>query len=461
MLASAWKIACKDTKQFWRDRTAVLLAIALPILLTTIFGSAMGSMMGDGGGAPKKVRLWVEDLDQSPASREFVASLLAADGLRVEEHSEARKGVRNGDVAAALVVPAGYADELAGGLIPKVRLLRDPSQFVAQQVISGNLLPLLAGAVLPNLGSQVMGSGLSQLGFPDAGLEQAESIMGKTWDDMSELVAELETDGAFAGAEPDSAEPADPESDADAQDSEGGGGFNFLEDVPELLGVVSEDVVGNDDPDDIPRSAGASHAVSAMAVMMLMFSIVGAGASLLEEKDGGTLQRLQLTPAAGPSILVGKLLTLSQLGLVQLVILFAYGAFLFDVPVLPHLGMLTLISVGLVVSSTGLGLLFATACTSRKQMEGLSTLVILVMSCVGGAWFPREITPDWFQTVGRFTITAYAMDAYHGVLWYGKDLMPSGDVDGIWLEVTALFVIGIVLNVLAFRFYERRFGRTA
>ena len=126
-------------------------------------------------------------------------------------------------------------------------------------------------------------------------------------------------------------------------------------------------------------------------------------------------------------------------------------------PVLERPFELALTSLGVVFAATGLGMLFATVCSSRKQLEGLSTLVILVMSAVGGAWFPREITPEWFRFAGQFTITAYAMDAFHGVLWYGKGLLPSGDVEGIWREVCVLYGIGVALTWLSFRFYAKRF----
>jgi len=102
-------------------------------------------------------------------------------------------------------------------------------------------------------------------------------------------------------------------------------------------------------------------------------------------------------------------------------------------------------------------MLFATLCTSRKQLEGLSTLVILVMSAVGGAWFPREITPEWFRFAGQFTITAYAMDAFHGVLWYGKGLLPTEELAGVWRDVAVLYGIGVAMMWGSFRLYRRRF----
>jgi len=459
MLRTALVLAKKDMKLFFRDKTALLLTLALPIVLATVFGSAMGGMMGGGGGGggmARKVNLPVEDLDGTVASESFLALLEKSNGLEVVRVRGAERLVKNGDYSAAIVIPAGYGAQLADGQVPRIRLLRDPSAFITMQMIAGNLLPVLFESTVQNVGPNLMGKALDDLGFPESGKQEAKAVMGRTWEEMSALMTRLGADGALDEKPAETVEPED----AVAEDS--GGGFNFLEDVPALMGLDTVDVVGQEEEaerSEFKKSGGASHAIAAMAVMMLMFSLVGAGGSLLEEHDGGTLLRLQLTPGAGGAIMAGKFLMLCACGAMQLVMLFAYGYFVFDMPILQHAFGLTIASMALLFASTGLGLFFATACTSRKQMEGLSTLVILVMSAVGGAWFPREMTPDWFQTAGLFTLTAYAMDAFHGLLWFGKGILPDGETNGIWFELMMLGVIGTVLNGLAYRLYDRRYVR--
>ncbi len=390
----AWILTRKDLRLFFRDRTAVALTLALPILLATIFGSAMGAMTSGGGGGPQKVDLQVEDQDDSEASRILVERLQGADGLRITVAPDARRAVASGDMPAALVLPEGYGASVAAGEPPEMRLLRDPARGIAHQVIIGNLMPVVWRGLAENGG----------MGLQPGTLDIREFI---------------------------------------------GRAFS-------IPGVVTEDVAGRED-DDLPKAAGASHAVAAMAVMMLMFSLVAAGGTLLEEQAGGTLLRLQLSPSAGPAILLGKLVSMGLIGLLQLLVLYTYGGIVFDVPVMADPVGLAVVSVGVVLAATGLGLTFATLCTSRKQLEGLSTLVILVMSAVGGAWFPREMTPEWFKLAGQFTITAYAMDAFHGILWYGKGILPSADLGGVWVEVAVLYGTGIVLAGLSLRLYRRRF----
>lgn len=387
MFAMAWTLARKDLALFFRDRTALLLALALPILLITVFGAAMKGMMGGTGGRDggPRVDLFVVDEDGSAKSAELVAALEEARTLDVTAGGEdVRRKVASGDAPAALVIPEGWGAASAPGDGPPLRVLRDPAQHLAQQVLFGTLAQVVPKIAMPGMASFL----------PD--------------------------------------------------------------DLSEFLGLEVEDVAGTDER-GLPRSAGGSHAMASMAVMMLMFSLVAAGGTLLEEHGGGTLQRLLLAPAAGSAILWGKALSCGGVGLLQLAVLYLYGALVFDVPVLAQPVALLATSLGLVFAATGLGMLFAVVCRSQKQLEGLSTLVILVMSAVGGAWFPREITPEWFRTAGLFTVTAWAMDAFHGILWFGKGLLPSAEVDGVWPQVAVLFGLGAAFLALSARIFDRRF----
>ncbi len=452
MLQTSIQLAIKDLRIFVRDKTGLMLTLVLPIVLASVFGAAMGGMSGGGsGGGMKALPLLVQDLDQTEASHRLVANLKAADGLTVTISEDARAAVRNGDVAAAFVIDKGYEADLAGGNVPTTHLLRDPSKTISQQVITARMLPVLVTATLSSAKKAIFRDFLGRAGFPAAGIERAETLfnvmdMGMTL--LSSDLADEQGDEQGDEQEQDASEP-EPASKTAA-------GLDFLNDVPLMLGVHSEDVVREADG---PRpDAGVSHAFAAMAVMMLMFSLVAGAGTLLDERDQGTLQRLRLIPSAANAILLGKTLFLVSIGIMQLVVLFIFGALVFDVPVIEHLSSIIIISLATVVAVSGMGMLLATFAETRKQLEGTSTLLILAMSALGGAWFPREMTPDIFQTLGNFTVTAWSMDAYHGALWYGKGLLPSGDLDGFWLQVVVLLAIGGGFWTLARMLFRKRYG---
>jgi ABC-2 type transport system permease protein len=189
--------------------------------------------------------------------------------------------------------------------------------------------------------------------------------------------------------------------------------------------------------------------------MMLLFGLAACGGTILEEEAGGTLQRVRLTPTAGGAVLLGKLLFTVAVGLAQLVVLFAFGAAVFDVPILRSPLALVVHSLCVALAAAGFGLLLAVLCRSRKQLEGVSTLLILTMSALGGSWFPLAFVPAWFRTAGHCTLNAWAMDGYQGILWYGQGLAGVALADGVLLAIAALTLL------LARQGWRRRFERPA
>ncbi len=433
----------KDLRLFFRDRTALAFTLLLPILLASVMGSAMSSMMGGGGGGGSvpKVSLLVQDLDGTPESLALFEALGEADGLRVSLSEDARRSVRNGDAPAGLIIPAGYGELLAAGEVPETRLLRDSSASISQQVISGNLVFALGKVQLRTGGPALMTSMLKELGFAGSGLAMADTILASTWTQMEDLTVDLEESGG---------------SEAPAEGV--ALGMDFLTDGPSLLGVVTEDVAGDSKGKQPGKGAGVSHAFAAMAVMMLMFNLVAAGGGLLDEEASGSMLRLRLSPAGGLALLFAKFSYVFLVGMMQLVVLFLFGWLVFGLPLPPHALAVSIVSIALCLAVAGMGMVFATACRSRKQLEGVSTVVILIMSAMGGAWFPREITPEWFRTLGNFTVTAWAMDAYHGALWYGKELWPTAGLDGIGVQVLVLLGFAVAFTAISVSLFRRRYG---
>jgi ABC-2 type transport system permease protein len=448
MFRTSIQLAIKDLRIFSRDRTGLMLTLVLPIVLASVFGVAMGGMSGGGSdGGIKDLGLLVQDLDQSKSSSELVKDLQAADGLKVTLSEDARTAVRNGDVAAAFVIDEGFETSLEAGQIPVTHLLRDPSQAMSQQIITARMMPVLMNATLESAKGVIFRDFLGRVGFPSSGIDRAETLFNTMSVGMGLLSGSLMEEENSDRVAEDRTTPAP---------SKAVGGLDFLNDVPNMLGVRSEDVVRDASGQD--KNAGVSHAFAAMAVMMLMFSLVAGAGTLLDEQDQGTLQRLLLIPSAANSILLGKTLFLVTIGCAQLVVLFTFGAIVFDVPVIENLFSIVIISLATVVAVSGMGMLLAAFAETRKQLEGTSTLIILAMSALGGAWFPREMTPDIFQTLGNFTVTAWSMDAFHGALWYGKDLLAADGIDGFWLQIVVLLAIGAVTWVLARKLFRKRHG---
>ena len=95
------------------------------------------------------------------------------------------------------------------------------------------------------------------------------------------------------------------------------------------------------------------------------------------------------------------------------------------------------------------GMLLASVCRTRAQLGALSTLVILVMSSIGGSMFPRFLMPEAMQKAGLLTINAWAIDGFTKVFWRDEPVFH------LWPQVLVLVGIAIVLFAIARRLARR------
>jgi len=416
MLRDAWLLALNDLRLFFRDRVAVLLGFALPIALVGIFGFVMGAMGGGGGDGLEAIDVPVLDEDGSPASAAFVHALQSSETIRPrfpKDGAWTRAGLREaidgGDEAFALVIPRGFGDGA------DLLLLRDPGRDLEVRMVQMGLVAALFEAKGPDAAWELSQRALREAGLPAEWQGRIEGLMGPFRLGMEGLFSDAQAEGHLAD-EPDD----DP--------------LAFLE---RTLPVQFEDVVPQGRDRQITYMV--SHAVSGMTVMMLMFTLVGAARTLLTERDQGTLRRLLATPIDPRSILLGKFLMSGLLGLMLIVVLYAFAALVFQVDVLSRWDTLLVVSMATAAACTGFALCIAAWARSDKQADGVSTLIILSMSALGGAWMPTMVMPAAARAVSKFTLTYWSLSGYQASLWYGKH----------WTEPEVLLPVGVVLGIAA------------
>ena len=188
--------------------------------------------------------------------------------------------------------------------------------------------------------------------------------------------------------------------------------------------------------DVMQASQGGSNIISFYAagigVMFLLFSSAGAGGALLDEEESGTLGRLVGSRAGMTGVLAGKWLFVTLIGIAQLTVMFAWGTLAFGLPFRGHFAGFAVMSIATAAAAAGFGMLLATLCRSRAQLSGISTIVILSMSAVGGSMFPRFLMTDTMQKMGLVTFNAWALDGYIKVFWR------NAAVVDLWPQVVVL-----------------------
>ena len=186
-----------------------------------------------------------------------------------------------------------------------------------------------------------------------------------------------------------------------------------------------------------------------VGVMFLLFSVAGASGTLLDEVDSGTLDRVLSTRVGMGGLLLGKWLFLSLVGLAQLTVMFLWGWLVFGLDLFHHLPGFFVMTAVTSAAAAGFGLMLATLARTRAQLSGMSTIIILTMSSLGGSMFPRFLMSETMQKMGLLTFNAWALDGYLKVFWR------NAPVWQLWPQVLVLATLAGVFMTLARTFARR------
>ncbi len=186
--------------------------------------------------------------------------------------------------------------------------------------------------------------------------------------------------------------------------------------------------------------------------MMVQFSIaglIGAANVLVIERKSKSLQRLLTTAISRVEIIVGHFLTMFVMIFVQIVLLMGFGQIALGLDYLREPVATLLVMVTMSLWTASLGLLVGVLSRTEEQVIMLSLICMFILSGLGGAWMPLEVTGEAFQAIGHFLPTAWAMDGIQNIIARGLGL------ESVLLPVGIMLAYAVGLFVLAvwrFRF---------
>jgi linearmycin/streptolysin S transport system permease protein len=137
MVRPALVIAAKDLRQRLRDRSALLVAIVVPLVLASIFGLIFHNAIG----GRVTFKLGLLDQDRGPVAAAFSGAVLQPlerSGLikvkRISTLGSARDDTDRNKVAATFVLPAGLSRAVEVGRSATIRVLGNSDHPIGTQV---------------------------------------------------------------------------------------------------------------------------------------------------------------------------------------------------------------------------------------------------------------------------------------------------------------------------------------
>lgn len=406
-----WLIVRISALRLWHNKAELVLTFVVPLVFFSIFALIFGSRERSGETATIKVA--VSDMIKNADSQKIIEELQANGTLRfVDADSQVLKDgelklldpkvcerlVREGGASVAIVLEESKKEKENQESTLSAKLLTDSSDQVAPKIVSALVQQLL--------------------------VQKSVAALAKN-----------------AQPVPPPNSPALPASAIPA-DSPAKSPIAFT--LPEVKTI---DLVGGQKKNPI-----IAMYASGIAVMFLLFSVVGGGGALLEEKENSTLERLLASQLTLDELLMGKWLYLMLLGTLQTTLMFVWGEVVFGVELSKHWEGFLMMTLVTSAAASSLSLFLATMCNSRAQLNWVSVVLVLGMSALGGSMVPRYLMSDRIREVGLLTFNAWALDGYNKIFWRNLPLQ------SLWPQLAVLLMIGLIFMIAA-RIGARRWER--
>jgi ABC-2 type transport system permease protein len=180
---------------------------------------------------------------------------------------------------------------------------------------------------------------------------------------------------------------------------------------------------------DLPVSANGSlkppnaaqHNVPSWTIFAMFFVIMSLGGSIVREKTSGSFIRLKTLPTNYLVGMLSKQITYVGVTIIQAIVIFSLGIWLFPLIHLPGLNLpqdifglfvVTVLSGWCAVSYAMMVGVFA---ETHQQNNGFGAISIVILAAIGGLMVPTFTMDTSLKTIANFSPMHWCLQSYYGL----------------------------------------------
>jgi ABC-2 type transport system permease protein len=217
---------------------------------------------------------------------------------------------------------------------------------------------------------------------------------------------------------------------------------------------VHEIPVSRDNNRNVPNAT--QHNIPAWTIFAMFFIVISLGSSIVREKQSGSFIRLRTMPTHFSLALISKQVSYIIITLLQAVVIFSIGIWLFPKMGLPALnlpsdiGGLFLVTLLCGWCAASFAICIGVFADTQEQANGFGSVSIVLLAAIGGLLVPSFVMPSGFQFIMRLSPLHWCLEAYYGLFLEG------GKLGDIIMNVIPLLVITLLFQLAAVYGLRRR-----
>ena len=183
---------------------------------------------------------------------------------------------------------------------------------------------------------------------------------------------------------------------------------------------------------------------------MTLTATLVASATILKERENGTIEQLLMTPAEPWEILLAKIIPLVVFLLADVCLAIGAARLIFALPFRGSF-LLFIIASGLYAFvGIGFGMLLGSVCNSQRQAQLASFFINIPMILLSGTVVPFDTMPAAMQFLAMFDPLRYYTLVARGVILKGATF------EMLWTDVALLFVFASLLLWISANRFRRQ-----
>jgi len=194
----------------------------------------------------------------------------------------------------------------------------------------------------------------------------------------------------------------------------------------------------------------AQHNVPSWTIFAMFFVIMSLGGSIVREKVSGSFIRLKTLPTSYMVGMLSKQITYVGVTIVQAVVIFALGIWVFPLVNLPGLDLpedifgLFVVTVICGWCAVSYAMCVGVFAETHQQSNGFGAISIVILAAVGGLMVPTFTMDTSLKTFANLSPMHWCLQSYYGLFLEGGRLR---DVIG---NLIPLVIISLVFQLISF-----------